>query len=60
MDFARNEGFSKEDVFLLNVDKNIVDGIERIRRGRDLSPFFAGAALLCLILEIVVSRMKTF
>lgn len=60
LDFAKALGFSEKNVFVVDADKNAVQSIERLRRGMDLSSFFAGAALLFLVLEIVVSRMKTF
>ena len=60
IDFAARLGFNNGNVFLLNAGKNTMGEIERLRRGQDLSSFFAGAALLFLILEIFVSKMKTF
>lgn len=60
IDFATRLGFNSKNVFLLKADKNTVSNIDRLRRGQDLSSFFAGAAVLFLILEIFVSKMKTF
>ncbi len=57
---AKMAGFVENNVFILNADKNAVTNIERLRRGEDLSSFFAGAAFVFLVLEIFVSRMKTF
>ncbi|MCL4539908.1 MAG: hypothetical protein M1378_10020, partial [Bacteroidetes bacterium] len=60
IDYARKLGFKGKDVFVLNADKNAVENVDNLRRGEDLSSFFAGAALFFLVLEIFVSRMKTF
>ena len=57
--FARELGFAPENVFVVKADKNAVASIDRLRRGEDLSSIFAAAALLFLIAEIFVSRMKT-
>ena len=58
-DFAKRLGFDERNVFLLNADKNSAANIDRLYRGRDLSSFFAGTALMFLLLEIFVSRMRT-
>ncbi len=60
VDFAKKLGFAEKNIFIVDANKNAVASLERLRRGEDLSSFFAGAALLFLILEIFVSRMKTF
>jgi len=60
LDFAKRMGFSEKNVFVMTADKNAAASVERLRLGQDLSSIFAGIALLCLILEIFVSRMKTF
>lgn len=57
--FARKIGFNEDDVYVVNADRNSVEAIERLRRGEDLSSFFAAAALLFLVAEIFVTRMKT-
>ncbi len=57
--FARELGFAPENVFVVKADKNAVASIDRLRRGEDLSSIFAASALLLLIAEIFVSRMKT-
>lgn len=57
--FAKKIGFNENNVFIVRADKNSVAAVERLRRGEDLSSFFAAAALLFLIAEIFVSRMKT-
>lgn len=57
--FARRIGFNEKNVYIVNAGKNSVAAIERLRRGEDLSSFFAAAALLFLVAEIFVSRMKT-
>jgi Aerotolerance regulator N-terminal len=57
--FARELGFATGNVFVVKADKNAVASIDRIRRGEDLSSIFAAAALLFLIAEIFVARMKT-
>ncbi len=57
--FARRIGFAEGNIFIVNADKNAAAAVDRLRRGRDLSSFFAAAALLFLIAEIFVSRMKT-
>lgn len=57
--FARRLGFAGKNIFVLRADKNSVAAIRRLRRGEDLSSFFAAAALLLLVAEIFVSRMKT-
>ncbi len=58
--FAGSLGISSKNVFVVNAGKNTAATIERLKVGRDLSSFFAGAALFFLILEILISRMKTF
>ena len=58
--YSKKLGFRAKDVFVLNADKNAVARLDKLRRGEDLSSFFAGAALFFLVLEIFVSRMKTF
>lgn len=58
-EFARKIGFSDKNVYIVKADKNSVEAIDRLRRGEDLSSFFAAAALLFLVAEIFVSRMKT-
>lgn len=58
--FAKKLGFSERNIFVVDADKNAVASVEKLRRGEDLSSFFAGAALLFLILEIFVLKMKTF
>lgn len=60
VDFAKKMGFADKNVFVVNADKNAVANIGKLRQGEDLSSLFAGAALLFLILEIFVSKMKTF
>lgn len=60
VDFAKKLGFSGQNVFIVDADKNAVQSIEKLKRGEDLSSFFAGATLVFLILEIFVSKMKTF
>ncbi len=57
--FAHRIGFAENDVYIVDAGRNTVSVIDRLRRGEDLSSFFAGAALLFLIAEIFVSRMKT-
>lgn len=57
--FAGKLGFAEKNVFIVGADKNSVSTIDRLRLGKDLSSFFAGAALLFLVAEIFVSRMKT-
>jgi hypothetical protein len=57
--FARKLGFTEKNMFIVKADRNSVATIDRLRRGEDLSSFFAAAALLFLIAEIFVSRMKT-
>ncbi len=57
--FAGKIGFSSGNVYVVKAGKNTVQAIDRLRRGEDLSSLFAGAALLFLIGEIFVSRMKT-
>lgn len=57
--FARKIGFSEDDVYIVKADKNSVEAVDRLRRGEDLSSFFAAAALLFLVAEIFVTRMKT-
>jgi len=59
-EFARRLGFNEKNVFLLNANKSAAAEIEKLRQGQDLSSFFAGAVLLFLILEIFVSKMRTF
>jgi hypothetical protein len=59
IEYSKGLGFSEKNIFLLLADKNAATGIEKLRRGQDLSSFFAGVALLCLVLEIFVSKMKT-
>lgn len=58
--FAKRLGFDRNDVFIVKADKNVVRTIDALRRGKDLSSFFAGFTLLLLVAEIFVSRMKTF
>jgi hypothetical protein len=58
--FAKRLGFAERNIFIVDADRNAVASVEKLRRGEDLSSFFAGAALLSLILEIFVSKMKTF
>ncbi len=60
MDFAKRLGFAEWNIFVVDADRNAVASVEKLRRGEDLSSFFAGAALLFLALEIFVSKMKTF
>ncbi len=60
IEYSKGLGFSEKNIFLLPADKNATAGIEKLRRGQDLSSFFAGVALLCLVLEIFVSKMRTF
>ena len=60
LEFGHKLGFVKNNIFVLAADKNAVQSMEKLRRGVDPSSFFAGAALLFLILEILVSKMKTF
>ncbi len=60
IDYAGRLGFEKKNVFVVKADKNAVPSLDKLKRGEDLSSFFAGAALLFLVLEIFVSRMKTF
>ncbi len=60
VDFAKRLGFNEKSVFVVDADKNAVASINKLRTGEDLSSFFAGAALVFLILEIFVSRMRTF
>lgn len=57
--YTQKIGFAGENVFIVPAGKNSSAVIERLRRGEDLSSFFAAAALLFLIGEIFVSRMKT-
>ncbi len=57
--FARKIGFSSDNVYIVQGGKNTVESVDRLRRGEDLSSLFAGAALIFLIAEIFVSRMKT-
>ena len=57
--FAGKIGFEGKNVFVVKADKNSAAVIEKLRRGEDLSSFFAAAALLFLIAEIFVSRMRT-
>ncbi len=57
--FAEKIGFSSGNVYVVKAGRNAVQAIDRLRRGEDLSSLFAGAALLFLIGEIFVSRMKT-
>ncbi|MCL5020348.1 MAG: BatA domain-containing protein [Bacteroidetes bacterium] len=57
--FAEKIGFSSGNVYVVKGGRNTVQAISRLRRGEDLSSLFAGAALLFLIGEIFVSRMKT-
>lgn len=57
--FGRKLGFAEKNIFIVKADKNSVTTIDRLRRGEDLSSFFAAAALLLLVAEIFVSRMKT-
>lgn len=57
--FAHKLGFAEKNVFIVDANKNSVANIDRLRRGEDLSSFFAAAALLFLVAEIFVSRMKT-
>ena len=59
-EYGQKIGFAKKNIFGVDADKNAVQSIEKLRRGQDLSSLFAGAALLFLILEIFVSKMKTF
>lgn len=60
VEYSKNLGFSEKNVFLLFADKSATAAIDKLRRGQDLSSFFAGVALLCLVLEIFVSKMRTF
>jgi hypothetical protein len=60
VDFAKRLGFEEKNVFLLNANKNAAAEVEKLLEGQDLSSFFAGAALLFLILEVFVSKMRTF
>jgi hypothetical protein len=60
IDFATSLGFSSKNVFLLKADRNTASSIDKLRRGQDLSSWFAGAALIFLVLEIFVSKMKIF
>lgn len=57
--FALNIGFSPGNVYVVKAGRNTVQAVDRLRRGEDLSSLFAGTALLFLIGEIFVSRMKT-
>ena len=58
--FARRLGFAEPNVFVMNATSNSGFAVEKLDVGQDLSSFFAGLALVFLILEIFISRMKAF
>ena len=60
VNFAKQMGFNGENVFYVDAGKNTQSNLEKLKRGQDLSSLFAGLALLFLVAEIFVSKMRTF
>ncbi|MGB9590931.1 MAG: BatA domain-containing protein [Candidatus Kryptoniota bacterium] len=60
MRFADKAGAAPENVFVLEAGNSLSSDLTKLLYGADLSSYFAAAALVLLLLEIFVARMRTF